>query len=443
MVNEAHTEVTASTKQAWYAVAVLTLANISGFVDRQILSPLVAPMKRDFGISDTQISLLMGIGFVVFYSILGIPIGRLVDRGSRRVVTAVGVALWSVMTTATGLARTFPQIMLARIGVGVGEATLAPASVSIIADLFPRRVLGVAMSVYMTGSFLGSGIGYALGAYVVQKLDALGTITLPIAGTIHAWQSVFFIVGIPGFLVALLCLTMQEPPRSGANSEVVVQIQEAIQYIRTHAKTIGTLTFGFASSFAVNLGIGAWMLPFFMRTHHWTSVQGGSWQGLNTIIFGPIGTLLGGKLADVWRRQGHVDAPLRVGICASAGMIVTAGVFPVVSSPIVAAALIIPVNIFAAMPWGAANVAIAEVMPPRLRGQGASLFYLVINLMAGILGPTSVALITNRVFHDDNALRWSLSICTVVGMTIAIALLSFGRPAYRATVALRDAEANW
>ena len=123
-------------------------------------------------------------------------------------------------------------------------------------------------------------------------------------------------------------------------------------------------------------------------------------------------------------------------------MILTAGVYPVVASASVAAALIIPVNIFAAMPWGAANVAIAEVMPPRMRGQGASIYQLVVNLMAGILGPTSVALITNRVFHDDNALRWSLSICTVVGMTITIALLSFGRPAYRATVATRDAVAS-
>ena len=201
-------------RHAWYAVAVLTLANVSGFIDRQILSYLVVPMKRDLGVSDTQISLLMGLGFVLFYSVLGIPIGRMVDRGSRRVVTAVGVALWSVMTTLTGFTRTFNQLMLTRIGVGIGEATLGPASVSIIADLFPRRLLGVAMSVYMTGTFFGSGIGYALGASVVHVVDAMGTITLPVVGTIHAWQSVFFMVGLPGFAIALLCLTMREPVRN-------------------------------------------------------------------------------------------------------------------------------------------------------------------------------------------------------------------------------------
>ena len=441
MVIEARSEPMVNVRHAWYAVAVLTLANVSGFIDRQILSYLVVPMKRDLGVSDTQISLLMGLGFVLFYSVLGIPIGRMVDRGSRRVVTAVGVALWSVMTTLTGFTRTFNQLMLTRIGVGIGEATLGPASVSIIADLFPRRLLGVAMSVYMTGTFFGSGIGYALGASVVHVVDALGTITLPVVGTIHAWQSVFFMVGLPGFAIALLCLTMREPVRQQETGAVAIPFGEVLDYMKQHATTIGALTFGFAASAAVNYGIGAWMGSFFMRTHHWSDVQAGSWQGLNTIIFGPIGTLLGGRLADVWRRQGHSDAPLRVGIMAAAGMILTAGVYPVVSSATVAAALIIPVNIFAAMPWGAANVAIAEVMPPRMRGQGTAIYQLIVNLMAGILGPTSVALITDHVFGNERALRWSLMICTIVGMTITIGLLSLGRPAYRKTVAMREAGA--
>ena len=159
-------------KHAWYAVLILTLANVSGFVDRQILSYLVVPMKRDLGVTDTQVSLLMGLGFVLFYSVLGIPIGRAMDRGSRRRITALGIALWSLMTSLSGFARTFPALMLARIGVGVGEATLVPASVSIISDLFPRRLLGTAMSIYTTGTFLGSGVGYILGAFLVQKLDA-------------------------------------------------------------------------------------------------------------------------------------------------------------------------------------------------------------------------------------------------------------------------------
>ncbi|MBC8086273.1 MAG: MFS transporter [Phycisphaerae bacterium] len=420
-------------KHAWYVVLILTLANVSGFVDRQILSYLVVPMKRDLGVTDTQVSLLMGLGFVLFYSVLGIPIGRLIDRGSRRGITAVGIALWSLMTTLSGVARTFPALMLARIGVGVGEATLVPASVSIISDLFPRRLLGTAMSIYTTGTFLGSGVGYILGAFLVQKLDALGTITLPAIGEIFAWQSVFFIVGIPGFLIALLALTMREPARQEP-SVAEIPFSEAMQYMRAHSRTVFALTLGFACSAAVNYGIGAWMGTFFMRTHEWTAAQAGEWQGINTIIFGPIGALLGGKLSDVWVKRGKADAPLLVGMAAAAGMILTAGVYPAVDSVNVAKLLIIPVNIFAAMPWGAASVAMAEILPSRMRGQGAAIYQLVVNLVAGILGPTSVALLTDYVFRDEAAVRWSLVACTLVGMTLTISLLAWGRAAYRETV---------
>ncbi|MCC6431308.1 MAG: MFS transporter, partial [Gemmatimonadaceae bacterium] len=154
-------------------------------------------------------------------------------------------------------------------------------------------------------------------------------------------------------------------------------------------------------------------------------------------------TLLGGWLVDRYTARGITDAPMRVGMLGAAGMLLFAGLYPVVPSATVAAALLVPVNLFAALPWGAANAAIAEAMPSRMRGQGSALFQLTVG-MAGGIGPTLVALITDRVFADDNALRWSLSITTVVGMVLTLVLLSWGRPAYRATVAARDArrEAN-
>lgn len=423
--------------RAWYVVFVLTLANVSGFVDRQILSYLVVPMKRDLGITDVQVSLLMGLGFVLFYSVLGIPIGRMVDRGVRKNITAAGIALWSLMTSLTGFARSFPMLMAARVGVGVGEATLGPASVSIIADVFPRRMLGTAMSIYTTGTFLGSGVGYILGAFLVEKLDALGKINLPAIGEIFAWQSVFLMVGLPGFVIAMLAFTMREPPRQQSSAEEV-PFSDVLQYMRSHSRTVIALTFGFACSAAVNYGIGAWMGTFFMRTHGWTASEAGEWQGINTIIFGPIGALLGGKLSDVWVRRGKADAPLLVGMTAALCMILTAGVYPAVDNVTVAKLLIIPVNIFAAMPWGAASVAMAEIMPSRMRGQGAAIYQLVVNLMAGLLGPTSVAMLTQYVFQNDAAVRWSLVVCTVVGMMLTISLLAWGRPAYRETVRERQ-----
>ncbi len=429
--------------RAWYVVFVLTLANVSGFVDRQILTLLTIPIKRDLHVTDTQVSLLMGLGFVVIYSLLGLPIGRWVDRGRRTLIVALGALAWSVMTAATGLANGFNQFFAARVGVGIGEATLGPAAVSMIADAFPRRRLGTAMSVYMMGTFFGSGVAYALGAWVIGGLDTPGLMHVPFFGDIHPWQRVFFIVGLPGILVALLAITMREPARqatpSGKTDRAKVPFSEMFAYVRAHSRTMTTIGVGYSMSVAVNYGVGAWLTPFFIRTHGWTVQQAGLLQGTMTMTFGVVGSLLGGWLTDRWTRRGLTDAPIVVGMVGAAGMLVSAGLFPIVSSATVAAFLVVPLNIFAAMPWGAANTAVAEVMPARMRGQGSALYQLVLNLTGGALGPTAVALLTDRVFGDDKALRYSLSICAVIGMTLTIAILGAGRSAYRKTIESRPA----
>lgn len=423
-------------KAAWYTVAVLTIANVSGFVDRQILSALVEPIKRDLGVSDTQVSLLMGLSFAVFYSLLGLPIGRLVDSGSRRLVVAGGAALWSVFTMLSGFARTFGGLFAARVGVGVGEATLQPAAISLIGDSFPRKQLGTAMSVFMVGTFFGSGIAYALGAYVVGQFDRPGFITIPLVGQIHPWQMVFFVVGAPGLLVALLALTIREPARNSSveaapgSMSGAVPLAQLMVYFRTNARTISALSLGFAFSASVNYGIAAWMVTFFVRTHGWTIPQAGALQGLLTATVGVVGSLAGGRLTDWWARNGREDAPILVGMVGAAGMLVTATLYPIVSSATVAVALLIPVNFFAALPWGAAGAAIAEAMPSRMRGQGSAVYQLVVNLVSGVLGPTSVAILTDQVFGDPSYLRWSLAVCAVVGMTITILLLQWGRSAF-------------
>ncbi len=433
--------------QAWYAVAILTIANVSGFVDRQILSLLVEPIKRDLQVTDTQVSLLMGLGFVVFYSLLGLPIGRWVDRGHRPRIVALGAMVWSVMTMLTGTARSYAHLFLARVGVGAGEATLGPAAVSIIADQFPRKRLGVAMSTYMMGTFLGSGVAYALGAYVVGRVDKPGVVTVPLVGDVYPWQLVFFFVGLPGILVALLALTMREPrvftkAADARAATVQAPFSEVLAHLRANARTVGALSLGFACSSSVNYGIGAWLATFLIRTHGWTVLEAGTLQGVLTFTIGPLGVMLGGRLTDAWSKQGHIDAPLRVGMLGALGMLVFAGLYPLVPSAMFAAALLVPVNIFAAMPWGAANAAIAEAMPPRMRGQGSAMYQLVVNLLSGAMGPTAVALLTDKVFRDPLALRYSLTVSTVVGMSLAIALLAWARPAFRTTLSRQRAEAD-
>lgn len=430
-------------RQAWYVVGVLMLANLSGNVDRQIIYLLAEPIKRDLGISDTQVSLLMGLSFVAFYSLLGLPIGRWVDRGRRGLIIGIGAALWSLMTALSGLARTFPALFAARVGVGVGEATLGPAAVSLIGDAFPREKLGTAMSTYMTGTFFGSGVAYALSAWVVTALDRPGFVTLPLVGDIYPWQQVFFIVGLPGLLIAVLAITMREPPRGNAmnvnasGATVVadrVPLSDVVRYVRSNARTLIGLSLAFAFSASVNYGVAAWLAAFFVRTHGWTIAQAGMLQGALTCTVGVVGVLAGGRLTDYLSKRGHLDAPIRVAMIASTGMLVFAGLYPIVPSAAVAGALLVPVNLFAAMPWGAANAAIAETLPSRMRGQGSALYQLIVNLVSGILGPTAVALLTDRLFGDESALRYSLVIATVTGMIVTLSLLAYARPAFRITV---------
>ena len=204
--------------RAWYAVAVLVLAFVFSFVDRIVIALLVEPIKADLGISDFGIGLLQGFAFALFYALLGIPIGRLSDRVSRRGIIATGIAIWSLMTAACGLARSFFGLFLARVGVGVGEATLSPAAYSMISDYFPREQLGRALGVYQSGALLGAGIAFLVGGAAVQMLSVYDGQVLPVLGEVRMWQLAFFVVGLPGLLVALLMLTVKEPARRGKAS---------------------------------------------------------------------------------------------------------------------------------------------------------------------------------------------------------------------------------
>ena len=177
---------------AWYAVVILVVAFIFSFVDRIIISMLVEPLKADLGLSDTQLGLLQGPAFALFYALVGLPIGRWADRYSRRAIIAWGISIWSVMTAVCGLARNFLQLFLARVGVGVGEAALSPAAYSMIADYFPREKLGRAVGVYQAGAFFGAGLSFLVGGLVIQAVAKAGEISLPVIGEVQAWQMVFF-----------------------------------------------------------------------------------------------------------------------------------------------------------------------------------------------------------------------------------------------------------
>jgi MFS family permease len=269
-----------SASYAWYVVGVLTLVYVFSFIDRQILNLLVRPIRRDLGISDTEMSLLMGFSFAVFYTFFGIPLGRLADTRSRRTIIAVGFAFWSLFTAGCGLAKNFGQMLLMRMGVGVGEAALSPAAYSMITDCFPPRRRATALSVYSMGIYIGSGIAFIIGGLVSKFATQQELWQLPVIGATRPWQVVFFIVGLPGVLLALLMFTLREPARRGAKMNTAGQttapqipLGEVLAYIRENWRTFLCHNMGFALLSISGYGSSAWVTTMFVRKYGWTEAD--------------------------------------------------------------------------------------------------------------------------------------------------------------------------
>lgn len=426
---------------AWYVVAVLLLAYTLSFIDRMILSLLVGPIRADLGISDTQMSLLMGFAFAIFYSVLGIPLGWLADRGDRKTLIAAGIASWSLMTALCGLSKGYLGLFLARMGVGVGEATLSPAAYSLLGDYFTREKLGRAMAVYSIGVPLGSGIALVAGALVVKFVTEGPPMTLPWLGALEPWRVVFIVVGLPGLLVALLvALTVREPPRTGGAYGIAKG--EFVAFLRTHPTALASHFSGMSLVALVMYGAMAWIPQFLHRTYDMPVPVAGLWFGAATAICGACGLLLGGWMADRLYRRGFRDAHLRV-IRLNAILLLPlfVGMALAPTAP-VALTFMVVAMLIGTIHGGVAGAALQVVAPSRLRARVVALYFLVANLVGLGLGPTAIALVTDQVFGEDSALRYSLAIVTGIALPLSALILTLGlKPFARAVAAAETAPA--
>jgi MFS family permease len=425
----------ASPRYAWYVVAVLLLAYTLSFIDRMILSLLVGPIKADLGISDTEMSLLMGFAFAIFYSALGIPLGWLADRRARRGLIVAGVAAWSLMTAACALARGYVGLFLARVGVGVGEATLSPAAYSMLGDYFPREKLGRAMAVYSIGVPLGSGIALMAGSLVVKLVTEGPPVALPIVGELAPWRLTFLWVGLPGLLVALLvALTVREPQRQGDASKAGAG--ELLAFLKAHPAAIAAHFGGMSLVALVMYGAMAWIPQFLHRTYAMPVPQAGLWFGVATAACGAAGLLLGGWMADGLYRRGFKDAHLRV-IRLNAVLLLPLfiGMALAPTAPL-ALGLMIVAMLVGTIHGGVAGAALQLITPNRLRARMVALYFLVANLIGLGLGPTAIALVTDLAFGRPEALRYGLAIVTGVALPVSALILTAGlRPFARAVEA--------
>jgi MFS family permease len=414
-----------SSTQAWYAVAILVTAYIFSFIDRIIIALLVEPIKQDLAISDFGIGLLQGLAFAIFYALVGIPIGRLADRRSRRNIITAGIFLWSLMTAACGLARSFLSLFLVRVGVGVGEATLSPSAYSMIADLFPREKLGRALGVYQAGALLGAGIAFLAGGMVIQILSTMGTVDLPVIGLVKPWQMTFMVVGLPGILIALLMLTVTEPARRGklAGHNDGIPVRQVAGYVKTNRRLFIALFAGFALMAVPLTTFITWVPAYMNRVHDYSRAETGFVLGLILLIFSPTGVYFGGWLIDKLQQRGYRDATFRVGLMAAALLLPLSFFATRMADSSATIALLCPFVFFASVPIAGAPATLQLFVPNQMRAQLSAVWMLVLNILSTAAGPTLVGFFTEYVLHDDMALGLSIALVNCISIPIAGLLL--------------------
>lgn len=426
-----------SPRRAWYAVGIFALALTLNFLDRGIVTLLIGPIKKDLQLSDTKASVLVGFAFVFFYVFLGLPIARLVDTKSRRAIIGTGIALWSVMTSVCGLAQSFVQLFIARIGVGVGEACNGPATFSMLSDLFPRERLPRAISVLNFGFVAGTGLALLLGGTVIHFVSGMPPLSLPIVGTLHPWQITFLLVGFPGILVAALLRTVPEPIRRGRIAGVRTQslpVRDVARYMNDNRAVYAPMFIGLAFNVVLAFGNQAWIPTFFARTHGWTAAEAGFIQGLVVVCTAPFGLLMGTALSEWFTRKGYADANMRVTAIGVAAGVPCAILFPLMPTPQLAITVLSVQFFFSMLLPGPLNAALQIITPNQMRGQVTALFLFVFNVVGFGVGPTFVALLTDYVFHDDARLRYSLVVSGATMGPLAALMFWSGMKAYGASV---------
>lgn len=412
---------------AWLVVCILCVASIVSFIDRQIINLLVEPIKADFGINDTQIGLLQGFSFVVFYGLLAIPLARLSDAGNRVRIIVYGVICWSLATFTCGLAGSFIMLFAARMFVGVGEATLSPAGYSLIPDFFPRERVALAISLYTGSSFAGSGIAYIFGGALIDYLTALGPISLPIVGERSVWQLTFFAVSVPSILVLALLALVREPPRRetvSASGGKSVKFTAVIAHLLEHRRVFGGVMFGLTMMAAANFAINLWVPTLFIRVHGWTPAEIGSAFGSLVFLGSTSGVFIGGAIASAWMRRGRHDAYLLVPVITALCAVPFAASFALVDSPTLSLVLLAPVLALAAVPFGCGTAVLPIISPNRMRAQVVAVYLLIANIIAFTCGPTAVGMLTDYVFRDPQLVGYSLAIVPAAFLLTGCALVS-------------------
>lgn len=392
---------------AWYALFLLTVVYVLNFLDRTLIYILFTPIKKEMALSDLQLGLLGTTSFVIFYTALGIPFGRLADRTVRKNMIAIGLAVWSLFSGLTGFANGFWSLFFCRLMVGVGEATLGPAALSLLSDYFPPRMRATVQAIYSSGIAVGAGLAFLLGGWIGQHFN---------------WRVAFYLLGFPGLMIAVLVYLLREEARGRTEIAAVKytshdwKVLFRSKALRYHL--VGYSLFGLAAN---NLSI--WGATFFVRAHKFDIATIGLWGGIISLTAGVPCTILGGYLADRLRKFGRGG---RMRLSAIAALLaIPFWLALLFSSSVVLLLLANFVLLGLSLIWlGPAAADVHEISGPHLRGLGIGIFFCCVNLTAYGIGAPLIGKLNDTLGAVANPwmMRYSLLLCPLACSAAAFML---------------------
>ena len=395
-----------SAAYANYVLALLSLVYVVNFIDRQILAMLIVPIKEEFGVSDTALGLLSGFAFALLYTLAGIPIARWADRSSRTRIITLALTVWSATTAACGLARSFVELALLRVLVGIGEAGGNPPSHSLIADYFPPHRRATALSIYAWGVYIGSAIAFLAGGYLVTN---------------YSWRTAFMVVGLPGLLLAaLVTFTVREPARGASEERSAATAQpgfgEVLRYLMTQRSFL-FIVLGASIQSLSGYGVLTWGPTFLHRVHAmpWTEI--GLWLGWIIGLAGTFGALAGGRLADYMGRR-DVRWYMRLPALQSLLAVPFVAGFALLPRSSQSLACFVPFYALGAMYVGPMFAMVQGLVELRMRATAAAILLFIANMMGLGVGPLLVGILNDQVFgplHGEQAIRYSMLTVGVIG----------------------------
>ena len=417
---------------------LLFLAMSFAQLDLYIASYVAGNIKSDFHLTDTQLGLLLGASFGLFYTLVGVPLAWFVDRYSRRIILGLGIITWSLGTACCGIAQNYWNLFAARLFVGAGEAVNQPTSLAIIGDLYPRKLLPRAIATMQSGLIIGGAVALLLSAYAMHMLLNLPPIKVPF-GVIHGWQLVFIIVGLPGVVVGtIIATTMPAPPirtlpsAQGGPGQArwFVDYQATFSYIGSRWQIYGSMFLSLALGILANGGATQWKPILFSRTFAWSPARVAALDAVVSLGLMPLFLIVGVWLTEHLEKRGRHAAPYLVFLVSRALTLPCSMLAPLVSNGWVCWALMAISTAMIGVSGPAQNTVIQSITPSALRGKITSFWMLIYSVVGFSLGPLAVALITDLVLKDESQIRWALFWIVAIFSTLSLVVSFFGLKPY-------------